>query len=760
MAGLARGGGVPGGGAPLWQDGDVSETTPAPHSRVNAPTAALARLADVCGISATYTAYDGERRSSSARSIRAILATMGVEAGDDAACQRAADRLEAERRSRPMPPVTVRRAGEVRDVEVHVQDGATAGLTLTLESGLAMALPEVHPGAFRLPPDLPLGYHTLTASVGAASATSRLIVTPARLRAPDAVIAKRPWGFMAQLYSVRSRASWGIGDLADLRDLCQLAAAKTGADFVLVNPLHAAEPVPPLTPSPYLPSSRLFVNPIYIRVEDIPEVAYMPGPDRSLIDWAAEGPRTASLSPALINRDPIWRAKRDALEQVFQLPRPAARAGAFADFRARGGEALEDFATWCALVEERAAAEGAGPLPAALASPRAPGIAAFRAAHRERIEFHAWLQWIADEQRGAAQAAALRAGMAIGVMNDLAVGVHPTEADAWAFAPVLARGVGVGAPPDMYNQQGQNWSQPPFLPRALEEAGYEPFRAVVRASLRHAGALRIDHILGLFRLWWVPDTGAGGGTSEDTTGGDAADGAYVRYDHEALFAVLCLEAERAGTMVIGEDLGTVEPWVADYLGSRGILGTTVVWWEREADGRLRPPEHQRADVLATATTHDIPPTAAYLAGAGVDLREKLGLLARPVDEVRAEAAAERAEMVEYLVARGWATRRSGSAGPGNGGPGGPGARGTDPSDEDILIGIYRAVLAAPALLAGVALTDAVGDLRTQNQPGTDREYPNWCVPLTDNRGLPVVLDTLFDHPRLRALVDAIRETRQ
>jgi 4-alpha-glucanotransferase len=293
----------------------------------------------------------------------------------------------------------------------------------------------------------------------------------------------------------------------------------------------------------------------------------------------------------------------------------------------------------------------------------------------------------------------------------------------------------------MYNQRGQNWSQPPFLPRAIEEAWYEPFRAILRAALRHGGALRIDHILGLFRLWWVPDTGDGDGSGHD---GDAADGAYVRYDHEALFAVLCLEAERADTMVIGEDLGTVEPWVEDYLASRGILGTTVVWWEREADGTLRPPEHQRADVLATATTHDIPPTAAYLAGAGVDLREKLGLLARPVVEVRAEAAAERAEMVAYLVARGWAT---------------PGPGGGDPSDEELLIGIHRAVLAAPALLVGVALTDAVGDLRTQNQPGTDREYPNWCVPLTDDRGLPVVLDTLFEHPRLRALVEAIRETR-
>lgn len=716
----------------------MSETLPAPHSRVNAPTAALARLADACGVSAEYTAFNGERRTSSARAIRGILATMGIEAGDDAACQRAADRLEAERRARPLPPVTVRRAGDGGDIEIHAPEGVPSELTLTLESGLTMDLAQARPGVFRIPADLPTGYHTLTAHVGAAPATAsgRLIVSPARLDVPPAVRARRRWGFMAQLYSVRSRASWGIGDLADLRDLCQLAASTTGADFLLVNPLHAAEPIPPLTPSPYLPSSRLFVNPIYIRVEDIPEVAYMPGADRSLLDWAAEKPRAASLSPALINRDPIWEAKRDALEQVFGLPRPVARESAFRAFRESEGAALEDFATWCVMVERRAAEGEGGPIPDALGSPSAPGVAVLRAAHAERVTFYAWLQWVADEQRGAAQDAALRSGMAIGVMTDLAVGVHPTGADAWAFAPVLATGVGVGAPPDMYNQQGQNWSQPPFLPRALEDAGYEPFRAVVRAALRHAGALRIDHILGLFRLWWVPETGEGHG--------DAADGAYVRYDHEALFGVLCIEAERAGAMVIGEDLGTVEPWVADYLASRGILGTTVVWWEREEDGSLTPPEHQRADVLATATTHDIPPTAAYLAGAGVDLREKLGLLTRPIEEVRAEAAAERAEMVAYLVARGWAT---------------PGPEGQDPTDEDLLIGIHRAVLAAPALLAGVALTDAVGDMRTQNQPGTDREYPNWCVPLTDNRGLPVVLDTLFDHPRLRALVEAIREAR-
>ena len=684
---------------------------------------------------------------------------MGVKADDDASCQAEADRLETERLTRPLPAVVVRREGEGGDIPVHVSEGTTAELSLTLESGLTMALagtrveneaaprtgdiplgihraqrPRVHRVMFRLPGDLPAGYHTLTARIGAApaTATARLIVAPARLELPVHVRARRRWGFLAQLYSIRSRASWGVGDLADLRDLCTLAAARTGADFVVVNPLHAAEPVAPLTPSPYLPSSRLYVNPLYIRVEEIPEVAYMPGADRSLLDWNAEASRRASLSPALIDRDPIWEAKREALEQIFRLPRSAAREAAFAAYREREGRRLEDFATWC-LIREQAANGTLDASDADLASPGAPGVARLRAAHADRLAFYAWLQWVADDQRAAAQDAARRAGMAIGVATDLAVGVHPAGADAWTFGSVFAHGVAVGAPPDMYNQRGQDWSQPPYLPRALEEAGYEPFRAVVRAALRHAGALRIDHILGLFRLWWVPK-GLG----------SAAHGAYVRYDHEAMFAVLCLEASRTGAIVVGEDLGTVEPWVADYLASRGILGTTVVWWEREADGSLRAPEHQRADVLATATTHDIPPTAAYLADGGVGLREKLGLLARPADEVRGDVARERAEMVAYLVERGWAT---------------PGPNGEEPSPEELLLGIHRALFATPAVLTGVALTDAVGDLRTQNQPGTDREYPNWCVPLTDGRGLPVVLDTLFDHPRLRALVDAIHEAR-
>jgi 4-alpha-glucanotransferase len=313
--------------------------------------------------------------------------------------------------------------------------------------------------------------------------------------------------------------------------------------------------------------------------------------------------------------------------------------------------------------------------------------------------------------------------MRIGVLTDLAVGVHPLGADAWALGGVLAHGVGVGAPPDMYNQLGQNWSQPPWEPCALEEAAYTPFRDVLRATLRHAGALRIDHILGLFRLWWVPD-----GCTPD-------DGVYVRYDHEALVGILALEAKRAGAFVIGEDLGTIEPWVDEYLASRGILGTTVLWFEKRGDGSPRPPEDYRPGVLATVTVHDLPPTAAYLAGEHVSLREGLGLLTGPVEEVRAAAERERADIVRMLVEHGFLS--------------------PDADIDEILLGLHRALLASPCALIGVAMPDLIGDIRTQNQPGTDTEYPNWKVPLCDGRGTPITLDALFDHPRARALLEVV-----
>ena len=309
--------------------------------------------------------------------------------------------------------------------------------------------------------------------------------------------------------------------------------------------------------------------------------------------------------------------------------------------------------------------------------------------------------------------------MRIGIMHDLAVGVHAEGADVWALGHVLSSGATVGAPPDMYNQQGQDWSQPPWRPDALARAAYRPYRDMLRTVLRHAGALRIDHVIGLFRLWWVP------------TGHSAAEGAYVRYDHEALVGILALEAQRAGALVIGEDLGTVEPWVRDYLTERGILGTSVLWFEQHATGEPIAPEQLRHLALGTVTTHDLPPTAGYLAGEHVTLRSRLGLLTEPVDVVRRAAEAERDRMLAALRHRG--------------------LLGDDPSEREVVEALHRWVLLSPALLVGVSLADMVGERRAQNQPGTDREYPNWMVPLADGSGRVVLADDLFDNARLTSL---------
>ncbi|MGC4174225.1 4-alpha-glucanotransferase [Demequina sp.] len=705
---------------------------------IDAPSDALVALARACGISTEYRGHDGNMHQCSPTAMRAAIAALELDASDDAACARSLDELEDHVWRRIVPPVTVVRQGHTIEVPVHVVDGDKVEVTLRLESGENWSLEQldryvpprtigtqaIGRATFQLPGTMPLGWHRLEATTSGRRGRGWVVVTPERLELSNAVRSSRPWGFTTQLYSIRSARSWGLGDYSDLGELCALAKLRAGADFVLVNPLHACEPVAPIEPSPYLPTSRRFLSPLYIRVEDIAEVAYVPSQQRAVIEWEAEKPRRANTTADLIDRDSVWRAKSQALEQIYQVERSPGRQAQFEAFCLREGKALEDFATWCAIAE----AHKGLPWPHELDSPLAPAVTAWRDENTDRVVYFAWLQWVADEQLERAQASARAAQMSIGVMTDLAVGVHPEGADAWALQRVLARGMSVGAPPDMYNQQGQNWSQPPWQPRALEAAGYLPFRDVVRAAVRHCGALRIDHVIGMFRQWWIPMEA------------EASDGVYVQFNHEALIGIAVLEAHRAGAIVIGEDLGTVEPWVSDYLASRGILGTSVVWFEKEGDGRAKRPEHYRADALACVSTHDLPPTAAYLAGEHVTLREELGLLTADPDVLLAEARAERGDMVELLQERGWVSPH--------------------PTDEEIIGGLNTLVMNTPSSLVGVAITDGVGERRTQNQPGTFTEYPNWQIPLCDGEGNTVLLDELFDHPRMRHLVDVLRDARQ
>jgi 4-alpha-glucanotransferase len=707
--------------------------------QTNEPSQALLRLAAAHGVVPDFWGFDGSHRRVSTTTLVAVLAALGADASSPERIDVAIAHVEDMPWRRTLPPVVVVRQGRHAHVPVHVLHGDPVEVWLEIdpEAGggrrdLVQADVVVAPrsvdgrlvgrATFTIPTDLPLGWHEMLASGPSANARSVVVVTPPTLELPEQLREGRAWGFMAQLYSVRSRASWGVGDFADLAELGWLSARTCGADFLLVNPLHAAEPVSPLTPSPYLPTTRRFVNPLYIRVEDVRETAYLSAADRALVEWSAEPAMGLDVEPGPIDRDAAWAAKRSALEIVFTAPRSAARQAAFDDFRREQGDGLEDFALWCALAERY----DGSPWPEQANDPSSELVTRARTELADRVEYYCWLQWVADSQLADAQRAALEGGMSIGIMHDLAVGVHPHGADAWAFGDVLARGATVGAPPDMYNQQGQNWSQPPWRPDALARAAYRPYRDMLRTVLRHAGAIRIDHVIGLFRLWWIP-TGAGAG-----------DGAYVRYDHEALVGILALEAHRAGAVVIGEDLGVFEPWVRDYLTDRGILGTSILWFEKDRNGRPLAPEHYRRLALASVTTHDLPPTAGYLAEEHVTLRERLGLLTEPVAVVRSRARAEREQMLGVLRSQG--------------------LLGADPSERETVEALHRLILETPSVLVGVSLADAVGERRAQNQPGTDRQYPNWKVPLADSGGQLILVEDLFTNARLRSLVAALGRT--
>jgi 4-alpha-glucanotransferase len=465
---------------------------------------------------------------------------------------------------------------------------------------------------------------------------------------------------------------------------------------------------------------------LYLRVEAIPEFAQLRkrGRVRRLRDDAQK--HAASLDA--IDRDTAWAAKRAALELVFSVPRTAGRELAYAAFCAREGAALDDFATWCALAEVHGGDWHQWPEP--VRHPDADGVAEFVAKHVVAVDFHRWLQWQLDEQLAAAQSQAVSAGMSLGIVHDLAVGVHPDGADSWALQDVLALGVSAGAPPDEFNQLGQDWSQPPWRPDRLEEQEYEPFRALIRTVLRHAGGVRIDHIIGLFRLWWIPQ------------GEAPTQGTYIRYDHEAMIGIVALEAQRAAAVVVGEDLGTVEPWVRDYLRARGVLGTSILWFEldRDGDGGPLPAERWREYCLSSVTTHDLPPTAGYLAGEHVRLRESLGLLTRPVEEELAAAETERAAWIAELRRVGLLSHQGD----------------VENNAAQTVLALYQYLGRTPSRLLGVSLTDAVGDRRTQNQPGTTDEYPNWRIPLSGPDGQPVMLEDVFTDPRAIALAEAVR----
>ena len=551
---------------------------------------------------------------------------------------------------------------------------------------------------------------------------------PARvaLAGTDAVApvpAQRSWGFTVQLYSLRSRSSWGHGDLRDLADFAAWSARDLGAGFVLINPLHAVEPLPPVSASPYLPMSRRWVSPLYLRIEDIPEYQELNEAERSQVTALGAPLRAASSTPALIDRDAVWAAKREALELLRKVPLPEARQASLSAFRAAQGQALRDWAAWCALAEVHGPDYRTWPAP--LRDPRTAAAQVRGGDLAAQAEFHAWIQWLVAAQVEAAQAAARAAGMGVGIIADLAIGSHPGGGDAWAGPELIAAGFSVGAPPDPFNQRGQDWALPPYHPGALAASGYRPLAELFGSTLAGAGGLRIDHVMGLSRLWWIP------------AGAPPEQGAYVYYDAAGTIGTLAAAAAAAGSVAIGEDLGTVEPWLRESLSARGVLGTSMLWFERGLSQEPLAPQWWRRNSLVTVSTHDLPPAAAFLSGSQVADRYALGLLTRSPEEERAEAARIVSDWIGAMVGQGLLPPADGL-----------------PSADAFTAALYGYLARTPALMIGVSLAEAAGEVRSQNMPGTSTEYPNWLLPLCGPAGEPVLLEDLASSVRVRAVAVA------
>lgn len=622
------------------------------------------------------------------------LAAWGIDSGywDAAGCWRQADPQSLEAVAvamgasddQPRPPMVASPVWCVRPGQGQRLQGRCQ---LVLEDGTDLGLID------RLPTDLPLGYHQLGADDG--GTITRLVASPGRCHLPPDL---RTWGWAVQLYAARSRQSWGIGDLADLGRLCRWSAGQ-GAGVVALNPLHASGPGLPQAPSPYYPSSRCYRSPLYLCVEEVPGAASL-GPE---LDRLARAGRALN-DTRHIDRDQVWALKSEALSLCFVAfeADPAGEGHAASDrtaydeFLTVHGDALAQFATFCAIAEVHG--NGWHGWPAELRRPDAAGVARFAAEHAGRVRFHAWLQWLLDRQ--------LAAGASLPVVEDLAVGFDPGGADAWAWQDLLALDMRVGAPPDEFNSQGQDWGLPPFVPWKLRAAGYEPFIQTIRSALSHSGGLRVDHVMGLFRLFWI-----------SRQGGQAA-GTYVRYPAADLLDILALESHRAGAFVVGEDLGTVEDAVRTELAERRILSYRLLWFESE------PPERYPRGALAAVTTHDLPTIAGVWTGADLAAQRDIGLA--PNEDSQAELHHRLRE-------------RAGVA--------------AEASVADVTAGAYRALARAPSQVLVATLDDALGVAERPNMPGTTDQWPNWSL------ALPSPLEDVETDATVKAVAEALNTDR-
>jgi (1->4)-alpha-D-glucan 1-alpha-D-glucosylmutase len=657
---------------------------------VAGPDDSVARMAALAGIAERYTDVHGQDVVASDETKRALLADFGLPTGSAAEIEASLARVEALRLG-PVPALIVAEAGRPAETRLRKASWTPRSWRLLMEHG------ETREGRLDgqlSPGDLPAGYHRLTLDgAQGKSIEATVIAAPARCWQPEALReGARFWGTAAQVYGLRSSRNFGIGDFSDV-SAAAAGAASFGAAFLGLSPVHALFAADRSKISPYSPSSRLFLEPLYI---DPTAIDGFSGSEAARRLSASEQQLQRLRAAPLVDHAPVWDVKGPILETLW-AEQKGREAPDFAAFRAEQGDPLLAHATFEALFEHFRA-EGRmwlGEWPQPYRTWGSAEVGRFRAEKQDRVDFHAWLQWLADRQLAAAAAKARKGGMAVGLYRDLAVGADRGGSEVWSapdrFGPTLS----VGAPPDLLGPLGQNWGLPPFDPLALESQGLAAFRALVQANMRHAGAIRIDHAFQLQRLFLIPP------------GRRAAEGAYVAYPFEAMLAVLRLESQRAQCLVIGEDLGTAPDGFSDAIMRSGLMSYRVLQFERTREAGFKPPAEYPRDALAVVGTHDLPTFVGWWRGLDTDLRLGLGLYDEPkAAEEREERVSERRELAEALHAEGLLER-----------PEPPAAPPLEP--------VVRYLARTPSALTALQYEDILEEGEQANMPGVMEGHPNW-----------------------------------
>ncbi len=724
------------------------------------------RLCMLCGITESYYDIRGIHHVAGVEAKQMLLEAMKVAAGDDRDVQQSLDKIEHYEWQNTIAPVLVyqqengakhitvvlneSQLGHPVDWLVVEEKGQTHRGSWTF--GAQDAIDQYETNGSRilkfeayLPPVSEIGYHQLKLDLAdGSSASSLLIAAPATGYQPPAFEAeKKLWGVSLQLYSLRSKRNWGIGDFTDLRAAIRIMAP-LGVEAIGLNPLHALFAHLPENASPYSPSNRDFLNPVYLDIESI-DTFKQSGAAQRLANSESFQSKLQSLRESeLVDYTGVWSVKLKILEILYRqfqgelLENQSSTCRDFRKFQLDGGEDLLKFGIFEALQDffyrQDAAIKTWQQWPQQYQNPDSTCVASWARRNVAKIEFHQYLQWLAELQLTNAQHDCIKSGMRIGIYNDLAVGNERYSSACWAEQSQYAIDAGVGAPPDDFNQLGQNWGLPPQTPQALSDTSYRLFINTLQANMRNAGALRIDHVMGLMRLYWVPE------------GYSADQGTYVRYPFEDLLSILALESQRNRCLIVGEDLGTVPDEVRHQLWLKKILSYRVLCFEKDwHHGTFTPPHEYPQIALCTSGSHDLPTLQGFWQELDLNSRENLNLY--PSDEIRQQQRDNRArDKYEIKAALERENLLAGKALLED--------NATQEFNREIFLAIQRFLARSQALLMMIPLEDILHQANQVNLPGTITEYPNWRYKILLN------LEDWLEQSDIESIAVAINQERK